>query len=244
MDFEHNYQNRRAVFRAVQASQKAESKVVDEIRRKAIAGKQELLLLLSAWLLELKPETTIPAQDYQELQPLTDVAFADWIELQSISQEIAADLVLAEKQHEASQAKLKKYNPLSILAARSAKNKPEEQPDILLKNVGATHAKCVELKQKIKRNTSDRQILAEKILRDFLLNLDKISQSQAVGAEITEVTNRVTIDINTVWSEYQQQELQGLEEVFGAVNDLRHNFSASSQYLPVSEASTSAEGDV
>ena len=54
LDFERNYRIRRAISQALQQSQKSESQVAERSRQIAIQSKQEMLLLLSKWLLELR----------------------------------------------------------------------------------------------------------------------------------------------------------------------------------------------
>lgn len=232
LDFKQNYQNRRIILRAVQEGQKSESNVVQAVGERAIHGKRELLLLLSGWLMELKPGTKISSSERNELQALTEVSFDKWIELQKDAEQIMEELNNAEKQVAQASADKKMKAPMGFLSKMAAKDIQKQEIDKLAHVVKSAQLHCDEVKQKLKKIESDRQTLAETFFRDCFSNLKLVMATQALGTEVTEITNRMTIEINNIWGQFQEQQAHNLQEVSDAIDELRRGYTNASEFLP------------
>ena len=232
MDFEGKYQNRRTIFRLIQEGLKAESEVVKKIGDRAVFGKKEILLLLSAWLMELKSETSILDAERNEVQSITETSLHKWIELQSEAERITIKLKSAENDFSQEKIILSRKSPIPFISRAVANDTKRKEIDAISDSAKQARSHRDDLKNDLRRNETDRQVLAERFFRDCLQNLGQLAQTQALGAEVTKITSHMTADINTIWVQFQERQSQDLIKISNAIDELKTDLAAFNKYLP------------
>ncbi len=232
IDFEQTYLHRKAVYRAIQQSQKVESEIAERIGKIAVRGKQELLLLLSAWLLELTSMAFVTEEEKAELQGMTQVSLEQWVQLQSVAKQIENDLKGAETAEKAAIGAFQKEAPFGsankLFAAGERKVKIQGLQDDAAMKQKHRESLVIALRQ----NTAKRQDIGEQFFRGCLTQLDKLSSSRTFGKEATTILNRMTTEISKTWAGHQKQQTEEFVQMAGLVETLRVSYKDMPAALP------------
>ena len=242
IDFEQTYLHRRAVFRAVQQSQKSESQVAERIGKIAVAGKQELLLLLSAWLLELDPAVPLPEADRAEIRAITQVPLERWQELQGIAARIERDLKDAEAEEKAAQAAFQRQAPFGSANKLFAGGERRVHLQGLQDDASIKQKHRESLAIALRQNIASRQGLGETFLRDCLGQLDRLAATRTFGGAATAIIGRMTRDIAEAWAGHQKQQTEEFAQMAGLVEALRVSYKGAPSALPQQDGSSHLAG--
>lgn len=236
IDFEQTYLHRRAVYRAVQQSQKSESQVAERIGKIAVKGKQELLLLLCAWLLEMDGATPLSDAERTDVGSLTQMPLEKWQQLQGIAAQIERDLKAAEGEEKTALAAFQKQAPFGAANKLFAAGERRTQLQALQDDAALKQKHRESLAIALRQNGANRQALAETFLRDCLAQIDRLSSSQTFGKEATAIINRMTGEISEAWAGHQKQQTEEFAQMAGLVTALRESYKDMPSALPQRDA--------
>ncbi|MGI4791052.1 MAG: hypothetical protein ACRYFS_19675 [Janthinobacterium lividum] len=232
IDFEQTYLHRKAVYRAVQQSQKSESQVAERIGKIAVAGKQELLLLLSAWLLELDTARPLSEAERAEVAGLSQMPLEKWVLLQGVADQIETDLKAAESEEKAALAAFQKQAPFGAANKLFAAGEKRAQLQALQDEAAIKQKRRESLSIALRQNSASRQALGKTFLRDCLSWLDTLSVSQIFGKEATAIISRMTGEIGEAWAGHQKQQMEEFSQMAGLVEALRESYKGMPEVLP------------
>ena len=224
LDFERNYRIRRAISQALQQSQKSESQAAERSKQIAVQCKQEILLLLSKWLLELNSASAISEAERQEIQSLTRVPLETWIQLQTASVQIAKDLKEAEEKEKEANAALQKKAPFGTATKMFADTESKMQIRDLQNAVAAAQKHYENTSARLKQNAADRRTLSEVFFRDCLKHRDKIASTKAFGKEAGAILSRLSKETNALWVRQTKQHINELDQLASLIAALRESY--------------------
>ena len=244
IDFERTYRIRRAICRALQQSQKAESQIAERSGQLAIKGKRELLLLLSAWLLDLNSSTGMSEPERTAVQSLTRMSLENWIKLQAEAVQIAKDVKEAEGKEKEAKFALHKMAPLGAFTQLSAGAESRSEIKILQNNAAVAHKHRENLCLALKQNIAKRQSLGETFSRDCLSQLEKLESAPVLGKEVQAIRSQMNNEINRIWEEHRKQQSGELEQIAQFVEHLREGYKDTSESPPQQRQSHSPQKQI
>lgn len=242
IDFEQTYLHRRAVYRAVQESQRSESQIAERIGKIAVAGKQELLLLLSAWLLEMDGTAPLPEEERADVATLSQAPLEKWQQLQGVAAQIEHDLKVAQSEERSALAAYQKHAPLGAANVLFAAGERRAQLQALQDEAALKRKHRESLAIALRQNGASRQALGETFLRDCLGQLDRLSASRTFGKEATEIIGRMTREIGEAWAGHQKQQTEEFAQMAGLVEALRVSYKDMPPALPQQDATPPLPG--
>jgi hypothetical protein len=224
LDFERNYRIRRAISQALQQSQKSESQAAERSRQIAIQCKQDMLLLLSKWLLELNSASAVAEAERQEIQSLTRVSLGTWIQLQIVAVEIAKGLKEAEGKEKEANAALQRKAPFGTATKMFADTESKLQIRDLQNAVASAQKHHENMSARLKQNAVDRRTLGDAFLRDCLKQCDKIVSTKAFGREAGAILSRMSKETNALWVRQTKQHTDELDQLAKLIATLRESY--------------------
>ena len=224
IDFKHTHKLRRTIYQALQQGQKSESHVAERNEQIAVTGKGALLLLLSKWLLELNPASSISEAKFREMQSLTQISLGKWIQLQAVAVQNDKDLEEAEGKSREAEGAFKKKAPFGAATKLLAGAESKSQIKILQDNVAAARRHCESLSKAIDVNVKNRQALGETFFRDCLKQSEKLVTTQALGKEAEVIVSRMIRESNTIWEGHLKQQREELDQIAKHFESLRGNY--------------------
>ena len=242
IDFEQTYLHRRAVYRAVQQSQKSESQVAERIGKIAVAGKQELLLLLSAWLQETDGTTPLSDEERTEVAGLTQMPLPKWQQLQGVAAQIEQDLKAAEGEEKTALAAFQRQAPFGAANKLFAAGEKRVQLQGLQDDAALKQKRRESLAIALRQNVANRHSLAETFFRDCLSHIDKLSATQIFGREVTAIISRMTGEISEAWTGHQKQQTEEFSQMAGLVEALRVSYKDMPGALMQQDSSALLQG--
>lgn len=192
IDLERTYRIRRAICRVMQQSQKAESQIAERSKQIAVKGKHDILVLLSAWLLDLKSASAISEAEQTAVQNLTQMSLEKWIRLQAVAMQIEKDLNKAERDEKEAIASLQQKAPYGAATRLLTDAESKSQIKVLQNNVAAAQKYRESLLDALKENVGKRQRLGETFLRDCLSQKDQLASTPVLGIEVKAILSHMT----------------------------------------------------
>lgn len=221
IDFERTHRLRRAICQALQQGQKLESHITERSEQIAVAGKRDLLLLLSNWLLELNPASATSEAKFRELQSLTQASFEGWIHLQAAAVQNEKDLREAEDKLREAEGAFKKKAPFGAATKLLAGAESKSQIRALDSNRETARRHRESLSRAIEVNVKNRQTLAEIFFRDCLKQREKLATTQALGKEAGAILDRMNQETNAIWVGHLKQQTEEIDRVAKHIEGLR-----------------------
>jgi hypothetical protein len=224
IDFERNYRIRRAIFQALQQSQKSESQAAERSRQVAIQCKRDMLLLFSKWLLELNSASAVSDVERQEIQSLTRVSLDMWIQLQIVAVEISKGLKEAQGKEKEANAALQKKTPFGTATKLFADTESKMQIRDLQNSVASAQKYRENMEARLTQNAADRRTLGDAFLRDCLKQFDKIASTKAFGREAEAILSRISKETNALWVRQTRQHIEEFDQIAKLIAALRGSY--------------------
>ena len=208
IDFERTYRHRRAIYLALQQSQKSESLAAQQSAKIAVNCKRELLIYLSAWLLELSSVNALTAAERTEIQSLTQMPLEKWVPLQLEAIQFEKDLKGAVGREKEAISLLDKAAPYRAATKMFAGAESKSQIKSLQNDVAAAQKRRENHSKAVDANVKKRQEFGEAFFRDCLRQWDKLASTQALGKEAGAILNRMTQGTNAIWAGHLKQQAE------------------------------------
>ncbi len=217
LNVEDAWKTRRAIVCLMQKSQRKEALALNKMGDMALGAKQQILELLSDWLLTVK---RAHQSDVQEIRKFTSISYEEWIELQATAEKIQGELTATREQEKISSSAY--YSVATFGHASKLFSTPEKKSQIKDLEYKATAARQQReyIERKLKENTVSQQNIGETFLRDCICSLEALSTTQTLGAKVTTVLDSMTEQVNIVWNDHVNEQKELLDEVATATSTL------------------------
>lgn len=224
IDFNRTHRIRRDISQDLQQSQKSESHAAELSAKVAVNCKGDLLIFLSAWLLELNSANVLTGAEREEVQSLTQMPLDKWIQLQATAVQNEKNLKEAESKEKEAIALRNKKAPFGAATKVFADAESKRQIKVLQDNVAAAQKHHASASDAVQKNVAERQRLGEMFFRDCLGRWDKLALTRALGKEAGVILNHMTQKTNALWVEHRKQQAGEIDRIAKLLEDLRESY--------------------
>lgn len=227
MDFNEALQNRRLIFDRIEECQQQEHDALKRVGERAVRGKEELLVLLSDWLLSLKTMPT-SATVTLDWQGLTTISLREWVTLQQEVNSLENNLAEARAEESRRDEVYRGVATLGFVTEAFAYFDDQQKLALIQALKGdlaraRSHRENVDTQ--VAHNTSQRQELGERFLRDCVTNLDVLMTTSTFGLRATRIVQDMAGEMNRLWTDHASTQTYALDSIAEAVKSLRSAYN-------------------